>query len=87
MSSNDCGSIAYSSGGRPATAFSPMLGSSAPMNCHTSMPLSLRDELRRDASACFAGEAALEEIGRLHHVVVDADEDHVFEAHAHPLGT
>jgi hypothetical protein len=45
MSSNDCGSIAYSSGGRPATAFSPMFGSSAPSNAQTSMPVSLRISL------------------------------------------
>ncbi len=80
MSSNDCGSIAYSSGGRPATAFSPMFGSSAPMNCHTSMPALLAHELRRDVGVLLR-EPALEEVGRFDGVVVDADENEVFEAH------
>src|SRR2546421_10272005 len=41
MSANAVGSTPYSAGGRPATAFSPMLGSSAPWKDHTSVPLSL----------------------------------------------
>ena len=53
------------------------------MNCHTSMPLSLRTSFGA-TSAYFSGEAAFEEVGRLDHVIVDADEDHVFEAHVHP---
>src|SRR2546423_14372187 len=35
------GSIPYSSGGRPATALSPMFGTSNSRNCHTSVPSSL----------------------------------------------
>src|SRR6266511_2902071 len=35
----------YSSGGRPATALSPMLGISAPSYTHTSVPSSLRTDL------------------------------------------
>src|SRR3954468_20156818 len=42
MSANDVGSMPYSAGGRPATAFRPMLGSSAPRNAQTSVPSSLR---------------------------------------------
>ena len=45
------------------------------------MPLSLRTSFGA-TSAYFAGEAALEQVGRLDDVVVDADEDQVFEPHA-----
>src|SRR5262249_26893097 len=45
----------------------------------------LADELRRDVGV-LAREAAFEEVGRLHHVIVDTDEDHVFEAHRVPSG-
>src|SRR6266446_222758 len=41
MSLNDVGSMPYSAGGRPATALSPMFGSSAPRNDQTSVPSSL----------------------------------------------
>ena len=54
------------------------------MNCHTSMPLSLRTSFGA-TSAYFAEQATFEEVGRLHHVIVDTDEDHVFEVHCIPL--
>ena len=42
ISSKAVGSMPYSSLGRPATALSPTLGISAPLNIHTSEPSSLR---------------------------------------------
>ena len=49
------------------------------------MPLSLRTSFGA-TSAYFCGQATLEEIGRLDDVIVDADEDEVFEPHGFPLG-
>ncbi len=60
-----------------------MFGSSWPMNCHTSMPLSLRTSFGA-TSAYFCGQPTLEEIGGLDDVVVDADQDEVFELHGIP---
>ena len=36
----------------------------------------------RDVALYFAGQVVLEHVGRLHDVIVDADEDEIFEAHA-----
>ena len=41
ISSNAVGSMPYSSRGRPATALSPMLGITAPLNTQTSAPSSV----------------------------------------------
>src|SRR5581483_7799797 len=54
MSSNDVGSMPYSAGGRPATALSPMFGSSWPRNDKTSVPSSFVTT-RGASSAYFAG--------------------------------
>ena len=43
----------------------------------------LADELRR-ARRVLVGESTLEEVGRLHHMVIDADENEVFQPHANP---
>ena len=71
----------YSSGTRPTTAFRPMLGSDAALEVPH-----LRAGLLRSASVWAGpgtslGQGVLEDVGRLHHVVVDADQDHVFDAH------
>ena len=42
ISSKAVGSIPYSSLGRPATAFNPILGICVPLNTHTSLPLASR---------------------------------------------
>ena len=52
----------YSSGGRPATAFSPMLGISVSWYTHTSVPSALHDASRRD-SFHFAGRCASKSVG------------------------
>ncbi len=44
----------------------------------------LADELRRDVGV-LRGEATFEQVGRLHHVIVDTHENHVFEVHRIPL--
>ncbi len=49
ISSKAVGSIPYSSLGRPATAFNPMLGIRTPLKTHTSLPLANRST--RGASA------------------------------------
>src|SRR5436190_9080126 len=54
MSSNDVGSMPYSAGGRPPTAFDPMVGSSLPRNDHTSVPSAFVTSLGT-SSAYFAG--------------------------------
>ena len=54
ISSNAVGLTPYSSFGRPATAFSPMFGITAPLNIHTSLPSSVCST-RGAASAYFAG--------------------------------
>ena len=48
ISSKDVGSIPYSSLGRPATALSPMFGTSKPWNDQTSVPSSLWMSVRGD---------------------------------------
>ena len=71
----------YSSGGRPATAFSPMLGISASWYTQTSVPLSLW--MLRGAY-CFhlSGRWASNIVGRLDDVVVDAHQDQVLDSWA-----
>ena len=58
-----------------------MFGIVAPLNTQTSSPSSVRTT-RGAASAYLAGNPALEHVGRLDDVVVDADEDHVLDVHA-----
>ena len=70
----------YSSGGRPATALSPMFGSSWPSYDQTSVPSSFWMSLRREVLV-LVGQVAVEHVGRLDDVVVDADEDQVFDVH------
>ena len=70
----------YSSGGRPATAFSPTLGICWPSNTQTLVPSSLVTS-RGARSFHFAGEVALPHVGRLADVVVDAHQDHVVHLH------
>ncbi len=70
----------YSSGVRPATAFSPMLGTSMPWKRQTSVPSSLRTTWGA-SSLVLRREVTLEEVGGLDDVVVDADDDHVVELH------
>ena len=72
----------YSSLGRPATALSPTLGISAPLNTHTSEPSSLRTTFGA-WSRYFAGMWA-RTCRRLDEVVVDAHHDHVVRSHAAP---
>ena len=73
----------YSSGGRPATALSPMLGIALPSNTQTSLPSSMRTTSGA-RSPHLAGEVAVEQVGRLDDVVVDAHEDQVFGVHRQP---
>ena len=84
MSSKLVGSIAYSSGGRPATAFNPMFGSSAPMELPHVDAGVLAHELRRDLGVLLR-EPPFEQVGGLDHVIVDADQDEIFDAHAGSL--
>ena len=74
----------YSSGGRPATAFSPMLGISLALVHPDVAAVVLPDELRREVDV-LGREAAVEQVRRLDDVVVDAHQDHVVETHAVPL--
>ena len=72
----------YSSGGRPATALSPMFGISLPSYTQTSLPSSWRIDVRRDVAPARR-EMALEHVRRLDDVVVDAHQDHL--VHLHPV--
>ncbi len=74
----------YSSGGRPATAFSPMLGISRPSYAQTSLPSSFLTT-RGATSTYSAGRRPSNMCGRLDDMVVDAHQDHVVETHALPL--
>ena len=71
----------YSSGGRPATALSPMLGISRPSKRQTSVPSSLRTTTGAPVLP-LGRQVAVEHVRRLDDVVVDTDHDHVVDAHA-----
>ena len=77
--SYDVGSMLYSSGGRPATALSPMFGIVLPSYSQTSIPS--RCTLFGRPIEPLRGEVVVEERGRLDHVVVDAHQDEVFHPH------
>ena len=79
ISSKDVGSIPYSSLGRPATALRPMFGTSIVLEAPDVGAVVLADQLRRDVGV-LGREVALEHVGRLHDVVVDAHDDHVVAA-------
>ena len=74
----------YSSGGRPATALSPMFGITLPSYSQTSMPS--RWTLFGAAVLPLLGQVVVEERGRLDHVVVDAHQDQVVHLHRAPPG-
>ena len=74
----------YSSLGRPATAFRPMLGMTEPLNTHTSDPSGLALDLRGRLGVA-GREPALEHVRRFDQVVVDADEDQVSGVHSASL--
>ncbi len=71
----------YSSGGRPATALSPMFGITLPSNSHTSMPSSLWTIFGANVLPLL-GKVVVEQGGRFDDVVVDAHEDHVLGPHS-----
>ena len=80
MSAKAVGSMPYSSGGRPATALSATFEISWPSYTHAFVPSVAGDELRREVDV-LRREAAVEQVRRLDHVVVDADQDHVVDLH------
>ncbi len=80
ISSKAVGSMPYSSLGRPATAFSPMLGIFEPSNSQTSEPSLVRMTFGA-RSRYLAGMCCVEHRRRLDQVVVDADQDQIFCLH------
>ena len=70
----------YSSGGRPATALRPMLGTSMPLKAQTSVPSSLCTTCGGEILV-LGRKVAFEEVGGFDDVVVDADDDHVVDLH------
>ena len=72
----------YSSGGRPATALSPMFGITLPSNSQTSMPS--RCTLFGAASFHLSGRWSSKSVGRLDDVVVDAHQDQILGPHGFP---
>ena len=81
ISSKAVGSMPYSSFGRPATALSPMLGMTEPSKTQTSDPSSVCSTCGRPVGV-LRRDVAVEQVGWLDQVVVDADEDQVVGAHA-----
>ena len=75
----------YSSGGRPATALSPMFGIVLPSYSHTSMPS--RWTLFGANSFHLLGKVVVEQRRGLDDVVVHADEDEIFRLHDDPPGS
>ena len=86
ISSKAVGSMPYSSLGRPATALSPTLGISAPLNIHTSEPSSLRTTFGAGVPV-LRGDVGVEHRRRLDEVVVDAHHDHVVRSHGPSSGS
>ena len=80
---NASGSMPYSSGGRPATAFRPMFGARSSPNCQYSVAVVVGEHARRPV-AVRVGDVHVEHVRRLDDVVVHADEDQVFKVHGDP---
>ena len=79
-SAKEVGSMPYSSGGRPATAFRATLEISWPSYTQALVPSS-RVMNFGARSTYFGGEPAVEDVRRLDHVVVHADQHHVVHVH------
>ena len=70
----------YSSGGRPATALRPMLGTSMPSKRPDVGAVVLAHDVGRERLV-LRREVAFEQVGGFDDVVVDADDDHVVDLH------
>ena len=73
----------YSSGTRPATALSPTLGSGVALEHPDVAAVVQRLDVRRHLGGLLR-QAALEEVGRLDDVVVDAHQDQIVDLHCGP---